>query len=766
MQIPETPRTRPVARLAPVDTRADQLLFADEGDSFWNLLHNHWHVIKRFKWSILAIGLVAGIIGTVNALSAISIYRAETRLLIKFNQPNISNLQQFEPTPLHWLFFETQADIIRSRAVAELVVDRLDFDTTSPTSRSHEDAGSNGAPGRWRDAIRSRIRAWGEWLPAEWQSETPKPGTTQDAREAMIQSVLGGLSVTGGKESEVLVVRYLWPNPEQAAAVANAIAQAYIEFGLDSRLSNVQEATSWLGKRIEDLRTKLVASEATLRAYQERENLVDSNNREKIISSKLATLTAELIKAQSRRSAADAHYRRVQTLIDGGGSSESIVAVVDSPALAEAYREHATLERRVSELSERYGEKHPKMIAARADLQEARRRLEVEAQQAASGARKALQIALAQETEFKRNIERQQTEMREVSGKVFRLAQLERDVEANRRLYETFLARFKEADVADEYDVTNVRIIDPAMVPTSPFKPNRQRIVLLSVLAGLFLGAIIAFLREHLDNTFKTTSDLEERLKLPVLGILPSIKMPRRTKELPERHVLEMPRSPFSEAVNDIRTSVIFSHVDEPPKVVLVTSAVPDEGKTTLASNLALAFRKRGKTLLMDADLRKGRLKDIVGVDAEFGLTDMLSGQCSPEDAIVPDPEAEDLFVMTHGTLPPNPIEFVSSNRFAVDLANLRKAFSYIVIDGTPLLPVSDSIFLGKLVDCVILVVRADRTTHDAAAEAIKRLQAARITPTGLVMQQVDMRKLRGYGRSYTYGGYHGYYGYTTGKHT
>ena len=761
MQNPESLRTIPVARLVPVDSRTDHLLTADDGDSFWALLHNHWRVIKRFKWSILALSLVAGIVGTVNALSATSIYRAETRLLIRFNQPNISNLQQFEATPLHWLYFETQADIIRSRAVAERVVDRLEFDA-APQLR--QGSGSQGAPDQGVEALRSKLRAWMQWFPVEWQSERPEPGSSQDAREAMIQSVLGGLSVSGGKESEVLAIRYLSPDPEQAAAVANAIAQAYIEFGLDSRLSNVQAATSWLGKRIDDLRGKLVESEEALRAYQKRENLVDSHNREKIISSKLATLTVELIKAQSRRGETEAHYKQVEALIDSGSGTETIVSVVDSPTLAEAHREQTMLERRVSELFERYGEKHPKMIAARADLQEAMRRLKVEAQKGARGARKAFEIATIQENEFKRSIERQQAEMREVSGKVSRLAQLEREVEANRRLYETFLARFKEADVADEYDVTNVRIIDPATVPASPFKPNRQSIVLLSVLAGLVLGTIIAFLREHLDNTFKTKADLEERLKLPVLGVLPSIKTRRRTKELPERHVLSTPRSPFSEAINDVRTSVIFSHVDEPPKVVLVTSAVPDEGKTTLASNLALAFRKRGKTLLVDADLRKGRLDEIMGIDAEFGLTDMVSGQCSPDDAIVPDPEAEDLFVMTHGTLPPNPIEFVSSNRFANDLANLRKTFAYIIIDGTPLLPVSDSIVLSKLVDCVIVVVRADRTTRDAAAEAVKRLQAVGIAPAGLVMQQVDMRKFRGYGQPYEYGGYHGYYGYSSGE--
>jgi capsular exopolysaccharide synthesis family protein len=192
---------------------------------------------------------------------------------------------------------------------------------------------------------------------------------------------------------------------------------------------------------------------------------------------------------------------------------------------------------------------------------------------------------------------------------------------------------------------------------------------------------------------------------------------------------------------------------------VLVTSAIPGEGKTTLVSNLALAFSRRGRTLLIDADLRKGRFQQITDTKGHPGLTDMLSGGCTPSEAIMADQDAENLFILMTGTVPPNPLEILSSKRFSDDLGKLRNSYDYIVIDGTPLLPVSDSIVLAKLVDATVLAVKADDTTCDVALDALKRLQAVRVEPIGVVMQQVDMRKLRSYGRRYmsSYGGYYGY---------
>jgi capsular exopolysaccharide synthesis family protein len=492
---------------------------------------------------------------------------------------------------------------------------------------------------------------------------------------------------------------------------------------------------------------------------------VDTEKREQIISAKLGTLTAELIKAQSRRGEAETRYRQIKSALDRNNDDdyESVAGVMDSITVLEAHRAKANQERVVAELSERYGHKHPKMISARADLQEATRRLKAEVGKAFDGTRKEFEAAANQEAQFSAMIRQQQDEMRNISGKAFGLTQLEQDLETNRGLYETYLARFKEADVADEYDAANVRIIDRALVPTEPFKPNRSRMVAMAVVIGLGIGILVAFVREHLSNNFKTKEQIEEKLRLPVIGVLPRIKAGSSEQSRIERKALMDPSSPFAEAINEIRTAILFSHIDTPSKVVLVTSAVPGEGKTTLVSNLALAFCRRGRTLLIDADLRKGRFRQISNLEDHPGLTDMLSGSCTPEEAIVPDAQAENLFLLMPGTVPPNPLEIISSKRFSDDLAKLRNSFDYIVIDGTPLLPVSDSIVLSRLVDAVVLAVKADDTSCDAALDGLKRLQAVRVNPVGVVLQQVDMRKNRSYGRRYS-AAYSSYYSYLPQK--
>ena len=750
---------RGAPRLAPVDTGKDPVFAPEQGEVARQSILDYWRIARRYKWSILAIAVVAGVVGTLNALSEPSIYRATARLWIKYNQPNVSAVQMFEAAPMHWLFFQTQSDIIKSHAVAERVVARLDLKAPGPGAQGEGEGAGFKRPFSLAHYVNALSEEFKSWLPEELSPARRDPLTPEERHAGFVDGILSGVSVWGGTESEVLEIAYASADPRLAARLANAFAEMYIEYDLESRTSNVQEATSWLGRRIEELREKASVSEDALRTFKAREGMVDTAKREQIISAKLGTLTAELIKAQSRRNEAEARYAQVKTFLDGNANYDSVASEIDSVILLEAHREMVKREQRVVELSERYGPKHPKMIAAKNELLEAERRLEREAAKAVDGVRKELELARSQERQFRGMIDEQQRQMQEVSGKAFELEQLEREVEANRQLYETFLSRFKEADVADEYDVPNARIIDRAMVPTTPFKPNRKRMVLVSVLIGIAIGTLVAFLREHLSNTFKTKEDVEERLKLPVIGVLPRIKSGLSGKSRVERWVLEDSRSPFAEVINDIRTAILFSHIDTPSKVILVTSAVPGEGKTTLVSNLALAFSRRGRTLLIDADLRKGRFQQITEMKGHPGLTDMLSGACSPKEAIVQDPQAENLFVLMTGTAPPNPLEILSSKRFSEDLAKLRSNFDYIIIDGTPLLPVSDSVVLARLADATILTIKTDDTTSDFAVDALKRLRAARVDPIGVVMQQVDVRRMRSYGRRYM-GAYSPYYGY------
>ena len=750
-------------RLTPVESDGPYVSVPEQGEENRLSLLDYWRVVRRYKWSILAFGLTAGVIGALNALSTTSFYQAQARLWIKFNQPNVANIQQFEAAPLYWLFFQTQSDIIASHAVAERVVARLELGEAYAQLDKQGDATGVKRRISLTAGINSLINELKSWLPEELRPPRPKPLDEAGRQVAFVNGVLSGVSVSGGKESEVLVVSYISASPVVAAERANAFAEAYIEYVLESRTSNVHQATSWLGGRIEELRRKAVASEEILRDFQSREGLVDSENQERIISAKLGTLAAELIKAQTRRSEAESRYAQIKSAVAGDANYESIVSVMASENVLEAHRARILGERRVAELSERYGEKHPKLISAKVEMQEAARRLETEARKAIDAVRREAELATTQVEKFRSMISRQQAEMREISGKAFEMKQLEREVEANRRLYETFLARFKEADVADEYDVPNVRIIDRAIVPTTPFKPNRRRMVFLAVIAGLGIGCLVAFLRDSLGNTFQSKEDVEEKLNLPVIGVLPRIKAGPSRKGQVERRVLAEPHSAFSEGVNDIRTAILFSHIDTPSKVVLITSAVSGEGKTAVVSNLSLAFCRQGRTLLIDADLRKGRFQQIADLRDQPGLTDMVSGGCTPKEAIVRDPEVDNLFVLVSGIVPPNPLEVVSSKRFKDDLVKLRNRFDYIIIDGTPLLPVSDSIILARLADAVVLVVKTDDTNCSATRDSLNRLRSTGVNPVGVVLQQTDIHNMHRYGRRYT-AAYGGYFSYSASK--
>ena len=725
-------------------------------------LVDYWHIVKRYRWSILAIALMGGAVGVLAAMKSVPVYRAETRILVQYNQPNLSNIQQFESAPLYWSFYETQIDIIKSRAVAEMAAEKLESQQLFSPAKPDAPAESGAAPdklGEWIREARSWIGSWKQLLPTEWRPAPKSRAIPASHKDVLVGRILGGLRVSGGEETEVLRIGHVSTDPELTALAANAVADAYIEFGLESRVATMAQATSWLAQRIKDLRVKLEKSEQALQQFQAAEGLVDTENREKIIGAKLGTLTSELIKAQGLRAQAENRYKQLKTSLGNKDNYESIVSVIRDPLMLDAHRVKMEMDRRVSELSTRYGEKHPKMRAARVDSAQAKQRLRLEVNKAVETVRKEFEAAKAQEHDLRKIIDTQQVEMRTLTGKAFTLAKLEREVEANRQLYETFGTRFKEADVANNADVTNVRIIDRARTPGAPFKPNNERTIVTSILFGLLLGLVLAVVRARLDDTVKVREDVENRLGLPLLGMLQRLKITRRNNAAPEQHVLEDPRSPFSEAINDIRTSILYSDVDDPPKVILITSSVAEEGKTVLATNLAHAFSQRGKCLLIEVDLRKGRLSKIFGDETDgLGLSEVVLGECDLQTAISTHSKAENLHLLPAGASPPNPLEVISSRKFKRAIEQLRRKYDYIIMDAAPLLPVSDSVILGHLSDAVIFTVQAQHTSFNVAEEALKRLSAARIRPIGVVLQQVDFQALA----SYSYGYRKMYQSYTS----
>ncbi len=716
------------------------VMLRDSGPSSEEInLGDYWKTIRRHKKTVLLLPLIATALTAIYAFTAHPLYKSTVSMEIEpGNQQPLSQKTVAAPAIDRKFFFNTQHDIIFSDNVATKVIKKLKL-------QQLEDFEAGTGPLAFLGAG-----------PADHAVAGVEYGEDYVPRR-LIKKFQKNMSFKREESSEIANLSYVAKDPQLSADVANAISEAYIDVGLETQLDETRQAKRWLRDNLDSLREKLARSEEKLRAYKDKEGLVDSESFAAQTTGKLGNLTTELVKAKAKRAQAEVLYNQVKTAEKRGRGYGSLAAVLNNTLIQALKQEQSRLQRKVSELSGRYLDKHPKMVAAKADLREATSRVNVEIAKVVDGIKKDYQAALAQEKEIKRFINEQKNEMRAFSGKSSVLSKLEREVQANKELYDTFLKRLKETDVSGFNSKTRVHIIDRAVPPERAFKPKKAQLLSAALLLGLFAGIALAFLKEHLDNTFNLPEDLEDRLKLPVLGMLPKLRGKHRKE--PERYYLTDTRSSFAEAVNGIRTGILFSDIDNPPKAVLVTSAVPNEGKTTTASNLALSFSQLGRTLLIDADMRKPSLgKAMGGANAHAGLSDLISGQKKFHECLLRDKEVENLYFMPSGTIPPNPLEILQSRRFEQAFDFLRKYFTHIVVDCPPVLPVSDPLIAGQLVDCVIFVAKAGDTPDTAAQEALKRLRSAQLEPFGAVLTMVDVEKLKGhagyeyYGSEYRYG--------------
>ena len=373
------------------------------------------------------------------------------------------------------------------------------------------------------------------------------------------------MTVEGLKDSEIVTVGFDAVDPELAAEIANQIAGAYIELERNARSSLSREANQWVAAQLEELRQKLAQSEVALHQFQVRKGLLDSQSLQTTNQEKLSAVARDLIEAQSKRALAEVRYQQAREIETRGGGYESLLGVIENAAVLALKNEEAKLARTVQELSVRHGENFPRLIAAKADLAENTRRLKAEIAIAVEAIRKEYEAVLSHEQHLKKLSETLKSSLQNLTTKEHELTKLEREAAINRELFEMFLSRGKEIGVTSEFNATNIRIVDRAAPPREPYSPNPIRVFALAGLLSGFLGIVLAFLREHLDRGFNTPRDIEERLKMPALGLLLRVD----TRSPAERQVILEPGSWFSDAIGDIRARLQRSAVQDPPKVRL-----------------------------------------------------------------------------------------------------------------------------------------------------------------------------------------------------
>lgn len=712
-----------------------------------------WQTVWRRKWSIITLTLIVMMVTVLVVLSLTPIYRAATTLLIEQKQAKVVSIEQvygLEGNSSEYL--QTQFELLKARSLAERVVRELNLTT-------HPEFDPRQQPEPMID-IKGLLANFSidKLIPATLPSDLDSDLDPVEAKifDDVTKAFMQRISIEPQGKSQLVKVQVDMADPVMATRAANMLSSGFIESQLEASMEMSVTATTWMNSRMGELRSKLKTAEDVLQGYREKENLVDVGGVSTISAAELAATSERMIDARRNRAEAESMYRQVQSMRGAGWEKlASVSAVLGDPLILQFKTNEAKAKAKVDELSKRYGARHPTMEAARTELAAAQASLRGQVEQVVAGIERNYQLAVANEGSLRSSVNANKAQIQDISRKEFKLRELQREVDSNRALYDTFLTRLKETAATSDLDSASARIVDKATVPTEAIKPKKGLIVIIATLLAGFVGVGLVLLLEALNNTFKSTEEIENALNLPVLGILPLVKKSDR-KEVANLFNSDTDKS-FSESIRTIRTSVVLSAMEEPHKIMVVTSSVPGEGKSTVAANLAFALGQMEKVLLIDADMRRPTLAKNFGFAVGTpGLANLIAGTAKLEECIK---HVDGVDMISAGAVPPNPLELLSSERFSKVIEFLRNKYDRVIIDSPPTQAVSDALVLGTLANALIYVIRSEHTATPLVIKGIGQLLQSGAPVTGIVLNQVDIKKAQKYG--YNYGGYYDYYGYS-----
>jgi capsular exopolysaccharide synthesis family protein len=566
-----------------------------------------------------------------------------------------------------------------------------------------------------------------------------------------INSYLGRLKVEPKIGTRLVVVSFSAPDPVLAARIADAHVRHYVHQGLELRSESRRVAVEFLVDQLVTIKQRVQHSEAALNAYRHQKGIVSFSaaDTNKLAEGRMEDLTRAFTEAESRRIAAEAQMRQVLT-----GNFDSLPQVVTNPAITALKPQVQLLQAEYAHMSTAFNDRYPKLAELKAELLEAHRTLDREMEAVATAVKRSYKSAVDEENRLRAEMNAEKERDLRINDASLQDAVLAREVETNRDLYKDVLLRMQQIQVGELAPVTNVSIVDHAVAPQFPSTPKRRRDLAISGLLALLSGMALAFILDQLDNRLKTSEEVEQYLKVPNLAIAPDFSMLHETRGSHKRldnlrrallgsgrNADQRLHSQFhqpgkGEVYRSIRTALLFSRAGSPPRKVLVTSAIEGEGKTWTAIHTARAFAQTGgRTLLIDADLRRAQCHEVLGVVKSVGLSEVLVGQLEPEEAIVYDGK---LFVLPAGSRVPNPAELLTSARMLQVLQALSATYEHILLDSAPLMYASDTVGVATMVDGIVLVVGAE-TPKQSVRRASERLAFAGANVLGVVLNRVDI---------------------------
>ena len=567
-----------------------------------------------------------------------------------------------------------------------------------------------------------------------------------------LASFLASLSVKRVPNSRLMDVSFESTNPLLGAQIVNTHIKNFIEQNFQSRYEATTRASTWLTDQLNELKIRVEKAEDARITY-ERQNQIWAldGDKQNVTTQRMADLNKELTDVQSER-------MRKQSLFEfaKAGDMDSVPQIRDNPVVQDLFRKRTEMYSQYTDALSQYGPNFPKVQRLQSQLKEMEAAADKEKKSVIARLESEYREALQREQLLTQALDQQKAEVNQMSERMVQYSILKREAEANKALYDGLLTKLKEAGISAGLRSSNIRVVDPAMVPTSPARPAKTRNIVFAFLIGLVGGIGLALLREYMDNTIKSPDDIETLARLPSLAVVPAFTELNRGRlrvkllkgastnghekriELVAQH---LPKSQMSEAFRALRTALLLSQADHPPQVVLVTSALPREGKTTAAANLAVTLAQLGdRTLLIDADLRKpgiGRLLNL-GTGKYAGLSSYLAGVSSLDLVTTQHPAIPNLSAIPTGPLPPNPADLLSSEKLVDAVAELRTKFKFIVIDSPPIMAATDAVILSVKADGVLLVVRSGETPKEAFTRTCDLLLSVKCHLLGVVLNAVD----------------------------
>ena len=712
------------------------------------------------KWVLITTVLLITALTGVLLFSIPPRYTAQTTLIVEPREKIFDDLKAvLSSLSTDAEAIRSEISIIRSRELAEKVVDQLKLDLEPEFNAALRPVGglrrmlmvdtylSN-------PTVRSifGLRA---------QEAVPEERRKARERVAIINAFLSRLETFPLPGSRVITIQFTSENPDLAAEVTNLVANIYILDQLEAKYDATRKATLWLNDKIAGLRKTVEASSQAVEDYRRQAGLLEGTGGP-LVSQQISALNAQMIVAKTARAEAEARLLQVQQLIRSSGGATSAAEVLQSPIIQALLAQETQVKRKVAELSQEYGDRHPRLIAARAELDDLQGKMAGEVNKVVQALRNEVGVARAREAALSKSLGQMEGSLAQSNSAEVQLHALQREADADKAMLESFLTRFQETSAQMDVAVNqpDARIISRAVIPYEASFPPKKVILVIALMGSTLIGLLLIFVLEQMDSGFRSSEQIEEATGARVLGLVPLLSDWRREGKAPANYILKHPVSMFSESIRSLYTSILTTRIDAPPSKILITSSQPHEGKSSIAVCLARSRALAGyRTVLIETDLRRPSIHRVLNNPRKPGLVELMLGKAELADVLYKD-EASGAFVIPAGGSVPDPTAILSSQKMKQLLAALDTQFETVILDSPPVMAASDARILATEVDFTVFVIRWAKTSREVATLGLRQIAESGGRLGGVVLSQVDPKKQARYGS-----GDAGYYHSTVRKY-